>query len=128
MTDVISFKSRRPLAEQQRIEAEQMAAEERALDEATQAHRDNLLKILDDTRILVESGKLEGLIVLGRDPATGYFYNQIDLAMPGSTLHDLYPFLGFLNALCLEIADHSMMAPVMMADGRYVDPHEENEE
>ena len=126
MSEIISFTSRKQV-EQARL-FEEVEAQEKAFADEMAQHQARLLQILDDTRRLVVEGKLEGLIVVGRDPSTRYFYTQIDLDIPGTSLNDVYPFIGLLESLKLEMADSAMMAPAMMADGRYVAPVQEQGE
>lgn len=87
-----------------------------------------MLKILDGTRKLVEEGKLDGLVILGRDPASRAFMNQIVLAEPFVERQGLFAYAGFLDGIKLEILDYAAHAPYMELDGVLNDPFDEPEE
>lgn len=123
MADVVDFASRRIKA----LETRHAAEEDRAAADF-KVQRDLMLEMVDKVRVLIEEGKIEGLILLGRDPATKYFHSQVCLMEPAVERHDLFAYAGYLDTIRLELIDHATMAPFMTPEGLIEDPYEEPEE
>lgn len=127
MTDnVISFGSRRNFLQEQaeKQEAERQAVEvaQKAAEHAITDHQATLLKMLDDARRLVEEGKLECLLMIGRHPETKYFYTDLALDARLMPSQDYFAYVGCLETLKMELTDTCAMAPALIADGTILAP------
>lgn len=125
---VVHLATRKPLEEVTKAEMdaalEEMAERDAAFDEDQKVS----LELLEKLKILVENGRLTGLIVLGLDPMTDSFLNEMRLQSPAIGPGTLFAYMGLLETLKLEIADTAMMAPVMSADGEIIDPYDDGDE
>lgn len=123
--NVISFGSRKPLAvEQAETEATVKVAEEAAAGLVT-SHREVCLEMLEAARKLIEAGKLEGLVIMGRNPESRHFYSDIALDDRIIPRQDVAAYVGNLEAMKMELLDNVAMAPYMDMDGQVVDPFEQ---
>ncbi|MBA8881709.1 hypothetical protein [Phyllobacterium myrsinacearum] len=114
--NVISLGSRKPLSQV----IEEQKAEEKEIEKLT---KDCLLEMLGKLTKLVETGRLESLIIAGRDPESGLFLS--DMVFPGETKFNAHAFayVGLLESLKLEMADCASMSPVIGLDGKEINPH-----
>lgn len=113
--NVISLKKRRPLFEveaEQKVEADKLAETNRA------AH----LQTVDVLRNLVEKDMVEGLVILGRNKETGFFF--LDVIFPqqpdGVQACDAQVAAQYATQLDLvrnDFLDLASWAPVIMPDG-----------
>lgn len=129
MTDnVISIGTRKPWREEQVEKRRQRRSEaqkkRRAADEAHAEHRAALLEMLENTKKLVEMGRLEGLLVIGRDPDSKHFYTDINIDNRIVERGDLYAWIGCMATLETELKDEAMMSPAVQPDGSIIDPWE----
>jgi hypothetical protein len=123
MSEVISFNTRRSIEQDAaELEAHKVAAEA-ALAEALSEAQEALLKGLDDVRNLIISGRLEGFVLLGRDPSTDLFHSQVLLPTAAVPRHKLFAYIGMLDCLKLELSDAAAFAPSVMEDGTILDPY-----
>jgi len=118
--NVISLKSRKPLAEEKAQEAAKA-------EEINQSFLDCQLKILDQLREQVAAGNLANLIVVSRNPHTGLFMHDMVFEPDFDKKSLAFGFTGILEALKMELVDISQLAPTLSADGSLVDPHFEGE-
>ena len=134
MTDnVISIGTRKPWREEQAERRKQRRSEgqkkRRAKDEAEMEHRMALLEMLENTKKLVEMGRLEGLIIIGRDAkpdAQGerHFYTDVNVDDRIVKKGDLFAWVGCMATLEMELKEGAMMAPALQEDGAILDPWE----
>lgn len=124
---VISLATRKPWHEEQAEKRRARRAENRKKkQDANQAKADHKaiqLQMLDDIRALVEAGRFEGLLIVGRDPKTKNFYNDFVLDVATVPLNDYYAYSGVLTTLATELSQCATMAPALMADGTTLDPY-----
>lgn len=126
--NVIDMKTRRPYwsvekerkranrSSKRRIKREQM--------EAREEHRDAMLSCLSGLTRLVQEDKLEGLLIIAREPTSKLFLTDVvmdDRIIPSN---DLHAFIGCMETLKIELADAAAMAPALMLDGSVIDPEE----
>jgi hypothetical protein len=125
---VISIGSRKPWlqeqAENRKAHRAELSKKRKAKNKAHADHRDGLLRMLDEARALVEQGRLEGMIIVGRDPKTKHFYTDLMLDETTVPRTDLYAFIGCVETLSSELKDAAMMAPSIQPDGSISDPYE----
>lgn len=123
MSEVISFTSRRSIEQDAaELEAHKAAAEEaqrQALSEAQTA----LLDGLDAVRQLILAGRLEGVVIVGRDPTTDLFHSQVLLPIAAVPRHKLFGYMGMLDGLKMELSENAFLAPSVMEDGSILDPY-----
>lgn len=127
MTDqrnVFHIKSKQPLDLHMAEEAKAMTQEIEREDEAVLEDRNNCIELLDSARQLVESGRLTGLIVIGLDPMTDLFLNEIRLAGPSVGREAMFSYIGMLDTLKAELMEAALMAPVINTKGAIVDPYD----
>lgn len=119
--NVISLTSRKPLAYDQALKEveQQNEAEIREVDQR------NCLGILEDAALLIGQGRLTGVIVLGLDPITGLFFNQIRLDGPNIETKTLFAYIGQLQTTMTELSAAAMMAPYIDRKGEIVNPEVE---
>lgn len=126
-TKVISIATRQPWHEEQMEKRRQRRSDAQKKryerDRAKQDHRATQLQMLDEVRALVEAGKFEGLLIVGRDPATKNFFSDFVLDVTTVPLNDYYAYAGLLQTLAGEIQECATMAPALMADGTTLDPY-----
>ena len=115
--NVISLTSRKTLTEEK-------AEQDKEKADSIGFHMQELGKI----SALVAAGRLEGLVILGRDPTTGMFLADIHAPADGISPESAMIYIGYLEMLKLEMAEIAALAPVMMSDGSRLDPFEEGEE
>lgn len=129
--NVIDLKSRKPYQEVRRIDRKKRRQDKRRVkteaDAARQAHREAILSCLRQTTKLVEEGRLEGLIILSREPTTKLFLTDVVIDQRIIPANDLHSFVGCLETLKIELADAAAMAPALMLDGSTIDPAEQSE-
>lgn len=99
---------------------------EEYVDASREEHKRRVLEKIDALRKLVEQGRVEGLVLLGQDPMTGYFLTELCLD-PEMNRAELFGFLGVLDTLKLEITEMAAMAPTITLTGAVLDPYEEME-
>lgn len=87
----------------------------------TQKARAEILEHFDKIRELIAQGRLDGIIVIGRDPETKVFLNDV-LCVEPFDVNEAFAYVGILDTLKLEFNDMAMEAPVMMSDGSYAGP------
>jgi hypothetical protein len=124
MTDnVISLGTRRPYTEELREKHQAIEKEKHDEDEITKLTKECLLDSLAKLTKLAESGRLESLIIAGRDGHSGLFLT--DMVFPGESKFNQHAFsyVGLLETLKLEMADCAMMSPVLGLDGKEINPH-----
>jgi hypothetical protein len=123
MSEVISFTSRKPVeqdaAELAAFQEQQAVAHAQALSEA----QESILKGLDEVKALVLAGRLEGLVLVGRDPTTDLFHSQILLPLATVPRQKLFGYMGMLDCLKIELSDNALLAPSVMEDGSILDPY-----
>lgn len=127
MTDqrnVFHIKSKQPLDLHMTREAEAMTQEIEREDEAVFQDRNNCIELLDSARQLVEGGRLTGLIVIGLDPMTDLFLNEIRLTGPAVGREAMFSYIGMLDTLKAELMEFALMAPVINTKGAVVDPYD----
>jgi hypothetical protein len=129
MTDVIDIKTRRPWAlaraEAQKARRKAKRQEKKEAKEGIEEHKAAMLEVLDGVRKLVEAGRLEGLLLIAREPKTKHFFTEVVLDDRIITNNDLHSFVGCLETLKIELADGAAMAPALMLDGSTIDPEME---
>lgn len=81
----------------------------------------NILDRLDRLRLLVEQGRIDSLVLVGKDPVTGYFLTETCLDAQDDRT-ELFGFVGVLENLKLEISEQAAMAPVISLTGDIIDP------
>ncbi|MFA9261774.1 MAG: hypothetical protein ACEQSB_00240 [Undibacterium sp.] len=117
--DVIALRSRKPLAETVIIEK---AIEEEIVKDEDLSHRE----VADNFKKLIDSGRLKGVIAIGKDTKTGYFYTDMAFPMPGRaggcSPQEAYAYAGLFEALKMEFTEIASMAPCLMPDGSIIDP------
>jgi hypothetical protein len=123
--EIIHIKSRKPLEQHLIDEDERINADIAVEDEMAIADRDRCADLLDSARSLVESGRLTGLIVIGLDPMTDHFFNEIRMDGPAIERQTMFAYIGILDTIKMELMEAAMMAPVMNTDGAIVDPFAE---
>lgn len=117
---VVSFRTGRPLAEEEATKA----ANERQIEEATDAalaeHRATTLEALDAIRELIAAGKLDGFVLVGRG-GEGAFLTEVALPpiMPGE---QILSYIGALECVRLELTDMGQDLPQMLNTGEIVAP------
>lgn len=126
--NVISFSSRKPLAQQiaediQRAEEENLAQAER--DEAFISLQ---LEILDQVRERIASGEFTGLVIVSRNQKTGAFMQDLLLHPDFVRSSEMFGLVGMLECLKLELADVATMAPTHLANGELLDAYAEGVE
>jgi len=133
MNEVISFTTRRTIeqdaarAEAQAVALEaQKAAADEALKAALSEAQSQMLEGLESVRKLILAGRLEGVVLMGRDPTTDLFHSQVLLPVAGVPRHKLYGYVGMLEGLRLELLDNAMMAACVQEDGTILDPYVED--
>lgn len=115
---------------------DQHVADEKLIEEARQIleieeadkERDECIELLQKAMALVEAGRLRGLVLIGIDPATDYFFNEIRLGGPSVGRHNMFGYMGILDALKIELFDASSMSPTISVDGNVVDPFDAMED
>lgn len=129
MTDVIDIKTRRPWAlaraEAQKARRKAKRQEKKEAKLGVEEHRAAMLEVLDGVRKLVEAGRLEGLLLIAREPTTKLFFTEIVLDDRIIPNNDLHSFVGCLETLKIELADGAAMAPALLLDGSTIDPEME---
>jgi hypothetical protein len=129
---VIDIKSRRPYAVAKAEEAKQRRAAKRQAkkqwSEVREEHKSVLLEVLDQVRARVADGKLEGLILLAREPTTKLFLTEVVLDDRLIPPNDLHSYVGCMETLKIELADGAAMAPALLNDGSVIDPSEQIDE
>lgn len=118
--NVISLRSRKPLAEEQAEEIENK-------EELNRLFIEGQLELLDKVRAQIEAGNLSNLIIVSRNPQSGMFMHDLIFEPDFHTNGLAFAFAGLLEALKLEITDVAQLTPTLMADGKVVDPHFEDE-
>lgn len=129
MSEVIDLKTRRPYWTVQR---EQKSAKRKARrlrkseqDQARSEHQAAMLTCLTGLMRLAEEGKLEGLILLAREPKSKLFLTDIVLDERVIPPNDLHSFIGCMTTLQMELADAAAQsAPALLLDGSIVDPEQ----
>ena len=123
-SNVVSLKSRKPLED---VIKEQVESAELIAKEDLEGHIDAAQKFLD----FVKSGRLQGLIIIGKDTQSGLFYNDMIFprtdSISGCSPKEAMTYVGLLETLKLEFADLASMAPCLMPDGSVLDPMKEPE-
>lgn len=123
--NVISLRSRKPL--HQTIVEENQSAAERA-DMNIKAH----LETIDNMRRLVETGRLQGLVLLARDTQTGLFYHDVIFPFKdgeaGCPPQEALLYTGFIETVKIQFADLASWAPTILSDGTVAAPEPIDEE
>jgi hypothetical protein len=115
--NVISLKSGKPLVQ---TEEDERLAEEKAKAEQVAF----MLQELDKIRNLVATGRIEALIVTGRDVETDLFIADV-ICGPVVSPAQAIRYLGHLEMLKLEMSELASMTPVLMTDGQKLDPNDD---
>lgn len=126
MTDaenVFHILSKKPLERHMIDEADALNAMIGEEDEAIIADRNDCIDLLDKARQLVEGGRLTGLIVIGTDPMTDLFLNEMRMRGPLVNREAMFAYIGLLDALKAELMEAAWMAPVINTAGAIVDPY-----
>lgn len=125
MVNVFSIKTGKLLEEEQTAALMAEAEADEEFERALTEEQTRLITILNQAKDLVENGRLEGFVMMGRDPMSGLFYTEVALRDPFVTKNDLYAYIGCLEAIKVELSDAAMMAPAIIAGGVIVDPEQE---
>jgi hypothetical protein len=128
MSNVVSMSSRRPLEVEQAEQELMDAAEEEVRLTALSENQLEMIATLEATMQLVTSGRLEGFVLLGRDPSTGIFLTEVHLAPVSVSKVDMFAYVGCMDVLKMELAEIAAMAPLMTKDGEIIDPFENVDE
>lgn len=126
--NVISFGSRKPLAVEQAEQAIMVEEAEKAQEHALTTHQEVCLKMIDNIRELVAAGRLQGLVMIGREPTTGLFMTELAMHDQVTPRHELFAYVGALETIKMELADAAAMAPTLLATGEVVDPWDQVDE
>lgn len=120
--NVISIGSRKPLAVEQAEQAILAEEADKARAQKLDEHQELCLKTLDQIRKLVEEGRLQGLVIIGRDPVTSLFLTETVLSIDATPASEMFAYVGVVETLKLELADYASMAPQILNDGKVIDP------
>jgi hypothetical protein len=120
MTDgsVIDLRSRRPAEEADRIDEEMERKLEEIRREAKEDNRERMLLLLGAVREMVESGQIDSLAILGRNPENGIFLSELLIA-DGVPPDVVTGFVGALEIMKTEATDMAISGPRMLSDGTY---------
>jgi hypothetical protein len=117
--NVVRLGTGQSLAEENAEYERVLAAHQEHLDEAAEAHHKNLLTLLDNTRALVEAGKLDGLCIAGRNPENGTFMSVITLNTSDTRVDTYHAYAGVLGSMQQDVSDLACSGPFMNSDGSY---------
>lgn len=124
--NVISLGSRRSYRQEQaeRKEAIQVEAEnaEKQMTEAQAAHKETILKMLQDTIKLVETDQLEGVLIVGRHKTSKLFFTDLVVDERITPPQEMFSYVGCLETLKMEFAEMAAMAPCLRSNGTILDP------
>lgn len=125
--NVIDLKSRKPFAQARAEEAKRkrQAARQRRKSEndAVMEHRECVIDALEGVLTMVRAGKLEGLILIAREPKSKLFLTELVLDERVVLPNDLHAFVGIMETLKLELADSAAAtAPALLVGGQVLDP------
>jgi hypothetical protein len=127
--NVISFGSRKPWREEKAAERRQKKSEgqrrRRDKTEAQKELRETTLETLDKVRALVTAGKLEGLVIVARDPVSKHFLTDVCFDERVTPTGDMFAWAGVLATLEMEVKENATMAPSVQLDGTIIDPEVE---
>jgi hypothetical protein len=122
--EVISFGSRRPLAEDQAAQ-QHLDQQDAALEDLkVSTHNEAMAITFAETCNLVETNKMNAAIVIGRSPE-GLFFTEVMLDPREIARNDVFAWIGAMEALKLELMDLAQMAPLMLSDGSILDPQDQ---
>lgn len=126
--NIIHMRSRKELSVVIEENEAAIAAEIEADDARVDLDRNNCIDMIDSARSLVDQGRLSGLIVIGVDPMTDLFYNEIRLDGPTINREMMFSYIGILETLKSELMELARMAPTIGRTGEIIDPYEDDEE
>lgn len=131
MDNVISLNSGRSykqeLIEEKLLDEEIERVKREAKSEAEVKHRQQMIEALENTKKLVEEGRLKGLVLLARDSEPDEegertFLTEVNLDSAVITRNDIFAWLGCLSTLEYELRESALMARHMTRDGKIADP------
>jgi hypothetical protein len=121
---VISLISRRPLIEEQKEAADIAAAVDSSMTKSASENQEMIVEALEGMIARAKEGRVEGLMMMARDPLSGLFYQSMIIGWPAVPREQWFSYLGAMESLRMELVDMTQMAPTMLPDGSTLDPWE----
>lgn len=125
--NIIHFGSRKPLSEKLEEDRAEIDREMQLSDEAAENDRNAVIDLLDSARGLAEKGRLSGVILIGIDPMTDLFFNEINLSGPTISRETMFSYIGLLETMKSELMEVALMSLTINRQGDIVDAYADSE-